>query len=125
MLKYDSKVYLIGVSGFAHELDLVGIPYIGPGADHVVGGPSDWLQMQLDPDVGAVVVGFDTHFNLTKLTKACSYLSNPKCHFIATNEDSCLPNPSERIVIPGMYMSPNSVMSSTLSQRNVVWLFLF
>ena len=36
-----------------------------------------------------------------KLTKACSYLKNPNCLFIATNEDSCLPINSDTIVIPG------------------------
>ena len=51
--------------------------------------------------VGAVLVGYDNYFSFMKLTKACSYLKNPNCLFIATNEDSCLPINSDTIVIPG------------------------
>lgn len=50
--------------------------------------------------VEAVVVGYDKYFNLMKLLKACSYLRQPTCHFIATNEDHCLPS-NTHVVFPG------------------------
>ena len=50
--------------------------------------------------VCAVVVGYDHHFNQMKLMKACSYLQRLNCHFIATNEDSCLPT-TTHIRFPG------------------------
>ena len=60
--------------------------------------------------VNAVVVGFDYDFSYMKLIKACSYLRNPRCHFVATNEDATLPNKSD-IVFPGwlIYAKQNMV----------------
>jgi phosphoglycolate phosphatase len=91
-LQLPGKVYLLGMPGFGRELQLQGIPYTGPGEDPVVGTLTELLDTPLDPEVGAVVVGYDQHFNMMKLMKAISYLHNPGCHFIATNEDSHLPS---------------------------------
>jgi len=43
--------------------------------------------MKLDPEVGAVIVGFDQFFNYKKMFKAASYLQDEDVHFIATNTD--------------------------------------
>ncbi len=51
MLDFKKKVYLIGVSGLAQELDLQGIPHIGVGPDPMVGGPAEWAKISLDPEV--------------------------------------------------------------------------
>ena len=48
------------------------------------------------------MVGFDHQISFMKLLKACSYLRDPDCIFLGTNEDSFLPmDPGERIFIPG------------------------
>lgn len=49
--------------------------------------------------VKAVVVGFDHHFNYTKLAKAMNYLSNPACLFVATNTDTTYPDVHH--ILPG------------------------
>ena len=65
------KVYVIGEAGIEEELDLIGVPHIG--------GPSDkgktidlkpGYALEIDHDVGAVVVGFDRHFNYHKIQYA-------------------------------------------------------
>jgi 4-nitrophenyl phosphatase len=46
-----------------------------------------------DPDVAAVLCGFDYAINFTKLAKAFWYLRrDPTCLFVATNVDSTFPD---------------------------------
>ncbi len=64
---------------------------------------SNWpLQLQ----VNAVIVGYDKHFSMAKLVKACSYAKNPQNHFIGTNMDTYLPIENKEILIPGRYYCP-------------------
>lgn len=51
MINMTKKVYLLGLSGLLHEMELQGIKCIGPGPDPVVGGPAEWAKMTLDPEV--------------------------------------------------------------------------
>ena len=84
------KVYTIGEVGIDEELDLLSIPHIG--------GPNDagkrvtlakGEKMEHDPDVAAVVVGFDREVNYYKIQYATLCIrENPGCHFIATNTDA-------------------------------------
>lgn len=47
-----------------------------------------------DPEVGAVVVGFDTHFSYPKLVKAATYATDPDVYFIGANPDTERPSPN-------------------------------
>lgn len=83
------KVYVIGEKGITEELDLLGIPWLGAEGDAdkkptmVSGGTVDH-----DPDVGAVIVGFDRHINYFKIQYAQLCINkNPGCQFVATNLD--------------------------------------
>jgi phosphoglycolate phosphatase len=86
----DKKVYVVGEVGIEQELDLVGVKHIG--------GPSDKNKsidlapgqlLHHDPDVAAVVVGFDRYINYYKIQYATLCIrENPGCAFIATNTDA-------------------------------------
>ena len=51
--------------------------------------------------VNCVLVGFDPHHSIKKMTKAATYARNPKNLFLATNEDPFLPLKGN-LVIPGL-----------------------
>lgn len=86
----NKKVYVVGEIGIQEELDLKGF--------HHTGGPEDGeksvtlskgYKMPHDPEVGAVVVGFDRNINYYKLQYATLCIrENPGCLFIATNLDA-------------------------------------
>mmetsp|Transcript_46045 Transcript_46045/g.85902 ORF Transcript_46045/g.85902 Transcript_46045/m.85902 type:complete len:387 (+) Transcript_46045:69-1229(+) len=83
------KVYIIGEKGIGEELDLVGVPWVGGEADkdHIPNMGSGG-RVEIDHNVGAVVVGFDRHINYYKLQYAQLCLNElPGCEFIATNLD--------------------------------------
>jgi 4-nitrophenyl phosphatase/phosphoglycolate phosphatase len=84
------KVYIVGEAGIAEELDEVGIPHLGGLEDAgktVTFGHG--VKVEHDRDVGAVVVGFDSHINYYKIHYAQLCLNgDPECLFIATNLDA-------------------------------------
>mmetsp|Transcript_36643 Transcript_36643/g.105448 ORF Transcript_36643/g.105448 Transcript_36643/m.105448 type:complete len:297 (-) Transcript_36643:107-997(-) len=84
------KVYVVGERGICEELDLIGVPWVGgeDDADKKV-TIARGCKVDHDPDVGAVVVGFDRYFNYHKIQYARLCLTeNPGCQFIATNTDA-------------------------------------
>lgn len=81
----QGKVYLIGSNAMKQELEAIGIESVGVGPDPVSGGQKDWASVPLDPEVKAVLVGFDEHFSYMKLNRALQYLCNAKCQFVGTN----------------------------------------
>lgn len=107
--KFNKKVFIVGSQAIQEELNEVGVEAFGTGPDpfdpevHTklwTGFSRDGLSF-IDPDVGAVVVGYDFHFSLPKILKACSYLSNLDIEFIATNTD-------ERFPLPGGIFAPGA-----------------
>jgi phosphoglycolate phosphatase len=57
--------------------------------------------VELEDDIGAVVVGFDPHFSYLKMLKGASYLNRDGVIFIATNTDDRFPAGSRGIIMPG------------------------
>eukprot|EP00871_Galdieria_phlegrea_P000708 jgi/Galph1/1638/GphlegSOOS_G319.1 len=84
------KVYVIGEKGIQEELEQHNIAYLG-GEDDKGKVPDMSVSGKVihDPQVGAVVVGFDRYINYYKIQYAQLCLSNnPNCLFVATNLDS-------------------------------------
>ncbi|KAM8837952.1 glycerol-3-phosphate phosphatase [Spinachia spinachia] len=117
--RLEGKVYLIGSDAMARELEAVGIRQTGAGPDHVCGKPSDWANVALDPDVGAVLVGFDEHFSFMKVNRAMQYLSRPACLFVGTNRDSRLPLEGGKAV-PGTGCLLDAVETAAQRQAQTV-----
>ncbi|XP_044729504.1 glycerol-3-phosphate phosphatase-like [Chrysoperla carnea] len=98
---FNKTAYIIGSEGLAHELERVGIKHVGIGPEELQTSYPNILDIQLDKDIGAVIVGFDPYFSFIKLVRAASYLTDPTCLFIGTNSDERFPSESSKIVIPG------------------------
>lgn len=64
-----------------------------------------------DPEIGAVVIGFDTFFSYPKIIKASTYLEDPNCLFIATNADERRTLHTD-LVIPGTGSIVNAIKTS-------------
>lgn len=83
------KVYIIGEKGIAEELDLIGVPHIGAESDK---GKEIELKpgfaLEIDEDIGAVVVGFDRNINYHKIQTAQLAINELGAEFIATNLDA-------------------------------------
>ena len=84
------KVYVIGEIGIGEELDLIGVDWFGGPGDKGKEpdmGPGGMLEV--DKDVGAVIVGFDRNINYYKIQYAQLCINeNEGCEFIATNCDA-------------------------------------
>jgi 4-nitrophenyl phosphatase len=87
------KAFVIGSQGLVDELALVGIESVC-GADpsyatKIFASESEFLAAEADPEVGAVVCGWDLTFNYAKLCLASLHLQkNSDVVFVATNKDA-------------------------------------
>jgi phosphoglycolate phosphatase len=83
------KVYVIGEVGICEELDLIDVPHIGGPADNDKKpdmGPGG--KLEIDKDIGAVIVGFDRDVNYYKIQTAQLAINEEGAQFIATNLDA-------------------------------------
>lgn len=88
--KFNKTAYVIGPEGTSAELNLAGIKNYGTGPD-VAASSYFFKEIQPDPDVGAVIVGFDYQLSLPKLTRATTFLANPGCQLIGLETENVVP----------------------------------
>lgn len=88
-LKPNQKVYYIGQEGIRDELQLKGIPcFGGPEDNDKILRAAKGVHLEVDHNVGAVVVGLDQGINYHKIQYAQLCINEiPGCRFIATNLD--------------------------------------
>lgn len=101
-VQFAKKAYVVGQSGIADELAEAGIPYRGV-EEHAYfpSATADVSKFEVDPEIGAIVVGLDTKITYSKVAFALLHLqSNPECLFVATNPDNTFPAGGGRI-LPG------------------------
>ncbi|CAG8890363.1 unnamed protein product [Penicillium egyptiacum] len=93
------KVFVIGETSIEQELRSENVPFIG-GTDPAYRRditPEDYKRIAagdsslLDPDVGVVLVGLDSHINYLKMALAYHYVKRGAV-FLATDIDSTLSN---------------------------------
>lgn len=98
----SKRVYVIGSPAIACELDALNVRHFGVGADYLKTSVPTFVEnITLEPDVGAVIVGFDEHLSYPKLFKAASYLKDQNVLFVATNTDESFPVAGTSLVMPG------------------------
>lgn len=113
-----NKAYVIGGIGICEELSLLGLECVG-GPAHANISIDFNEHMEVDPDIGAVVVGLDISLNYYKLQYAQLLLNkNPECLFIATNRDRAFPNKTQ--LWPGAGSIVASVVGCTGREPIVV-----
>ena len=101
-LNFDRRVYIFGSTGIEEEFKLLGIDYTGIGPDPLPHDLGDFERIELDPQIEAVVMGFDFNLSYPKLIRGCSYGKRVKPElFIATNLDETLPTTHSHLCIPG------------------------
>lgn len=100
----SKKAYVLGGSGLVAELQLAmpGLAVLGPddfAREFAFGALRP--EAHLDPDVQAVVIGFDARFSYFKLATAALYLryGAPRVLFVATNRDASYPD--AHCLVPG------------------------
>lgn len=116
------KVYMIGNVGMATEFENAGIEFIGfgpqlPGNDQTKHYTLNY-DVTMQDDVEAVVVGFDPHFNLNKISQAMQYLAKG-VPFIATNTDNRFPVGSG-VFTPGTGCIVSAVQTAAEREPNVL-----
>lgn len=61
--------------------------------------------MNIDPEVGAVLVAMDVDISFAKMVKATTYLNDPSVEFFGTCTDENFPTPFALIPVDGSFIA--------------------
>lgn len=117
-LNFEKKIYTIG-RAVIDELKEYNIYCADETDDELINTHYSNITIEslnLDPNVGAVLVNYDHNFHYSHILKATNYLRDPNCLFLATCMDDRIPSGSEMIV-PGI--SPVARAIEACSYRKV------
>lgn len=114
VLAFSGKVFAIGCPGVHTELRDAGISVV---EEQDEPPDANISTCALEPDVRAVLVGYDEKFSFMKLAKACCYLRDSECLFLATDPDPWHPLRGGRIT-PGNRRSMRGLFSAAHPGRN-------
>ncbi|XP_020806248.1 phosphoglycolate phosphatase 2 [Drosophila serrata] len=96
--KFEKKVLVMGGSGICRDLRNAGFCTI---VSNQNAEGKCWVEfvstLELDPDVGAVVVARDDAMDTNGMIVACNYLQNPKVLFLTTGRDGSIAFGKQRI----------------------------
>ncbi|EGG15459.1 Putative 4-nitrophenylphosphatase [Cavenderia fasciculata] len=91
-IQFNKKIFMIGEAGLENELRDAGYSPIKFNTDHTVSGISNAQNIEIERDIGAVIVGMDTSLTYSKCVYAHKAITQiPGCMFIATNTDHSYP----------------------------------
>lgn len=99
--KRNKKAFVVGMEGIVDECRAIGITCVTDREPNPNAKQAPRCRLNLDPDVKAVLVGYDNQFSFTKLAKACSYAARPDVLLICCNGDVTYPSSVTGVVNPG------------------------
>lgn len=117
-INFEKKIYTIG-RAVIDELKQYNIYCADESDDELINTHYSNITidtLNLDPNVGAVLVNYDHNFHYSHILKATNYLKDPNCLFLATCMDDRIPSDSE-MIIPGI--SPVARAIEACSYRKV------
>ncbi|EDV39856.1 uncharacterized protein Dana_GF10231 [Drosophila ananassae] len=103
------KVFVMGEIGIRAELDKVGIAHMEVDEKLDKSMYEFAKELEIDPDVGAVVIGRDERYNMARLIRTSAYLRNPDVIVVGTSMDAAYPFDEHRKVIVGASAMMTSV----------------
>ena len=74
--------------------------------------------IQLEAEIGAVVIGFDEFISYPKMFKAANYLTNQDCLFLATNNDETFPVENQ-LKVPGTGTMVAAISTCSLRKPDI------
>ena len=121
---FSGKVFAAAGDGVCEELNMVGIETIG-GAEfakaHSNVEMEEVTSIQVDPDIRAVVTGWNHYVNYYVISYACLALQQgPDVMFLATNDDRLTPQGKEKVMIPGGGFTMSTVAHCSSCEPTVV-----